>query len=512
MSEHEREAKPSPLSTPSARAAPDSSRAAPFPSSLVLDEQIVNSSRIVSLVTPALKGGPPGKAIVSIKPATSLVSRRNDLEKAADDLASRKAEAFSPTAPTHELATGVDIPIRFWPKFSGTHEADVSILMRWPDEQVELRTIRVYGPARKLDEAPERPLGEVRRPGGSAKEEKEVLVADRSRIPHNEVSELDTLKGEAVVFAGQLANRHRDGIHEASAEAAYERRPPEAPWWESLAEFALSLTIAGVAAGLSKKIAGSLSLSKYSEIGFADSVKEAMKAGGKRAFLNRAGAPEADVSSDTKIAFFTTQFRTVSMLEKENAELVHRAYRRLTHAQLSDSGRAIAEMRALRDGLEGMHPFAHEEQAKQTRLQWLSLLGRAVNGTDFVKVNGELRQTTDLSHATPATRGILRIRVQEGKVTKASMDGVSQATADRLLGQRLLREPIPVLIEYNNGRNGSFYTRDEVGRVRTSFHPEGEADDHHEVQQKVDAVLSRSLREWGVARIETDDAKKEIGQ
>jgi hypothetical protein len=385
--------------------------------------------------------------------------------------------------------------------------------MRWRDEQIDLRTIRVYGHARTLDEAPEHPLGETRRPVGPVKDETEVPVADPTGVAPAHQETLRTLTMEATNAAGSLARRQHAGLYETEqAVKAYVRRPPQAPWWESVAELALSLTIAGVAAGLAKKIAGSVSLSKYSEIGFADSVKEGFKMGGKRAFLNRDGKPEADTSSDTKLSFFTTQYRTLAMLADENIHLVEREHRRLGHVLKSDPERGLASMKALRDGMYEIGAYAHSEQATQTQRQWMSLLGRSVNGTDFVTVNGELRHTTDLSRATPSTRGLLRIRVEEGKVSDASIEGVSQAVADRIHKQVLLREPIPLLIEYRSGRGGSFYTRDEVGRVRAPFAREGEEDTHHDAQQRVEAILSKSLHQWGVKRIETDDENKEIGQ
>lgn len=512
MSGQERETKPVVVPQTSQNGAV-AKRVAPFPGVVALEEQIVNSSRVLPLVIPRLNG-PPGTAIVSIKPASAFVSRRNDLERAGDDMARQKSEAFSPAEPTSEIKDGREIPIRFWPKFSGTHEADISILMRWPAEgdAMEMRTVRVYGHARKLDEAPAHPLGDTRSPVGHV-DDKEVPVADPSGVAPVHVATLDHVAGEAKDAVGSVARHQRDGLKEAEGEiGAYARRPPEAPWWESLAEFALSLTIAGVAASLSKKIAGSLSLSKYTEIGFADSVKEAMKAGGKRAFLSRGKHAEADVSSDTKLAFFTIQHRTLSMFEDENVWLVQREHRRLGHQLRSDPSEAISKMQALRDGLRGVAPFAEQEQGAQTRRGWMSLLGRALNGTEHVQVNGELRQTTDLHHAKGDTRGILRIRVEDGKVTKASIAGLSQPAADRLLKQNLSRESIPLLIESRTGRDGSLYTRDEVGRVRMAFIRDGEEDGHHHAQRVVDEVLSKSLSAWGLSRIETDAQETGIGQ
>jgi len=521
MSEHD--AKPA-KRAPAYDPRPIGKRVAPFPTSVVLDEEIVNSSRVVPLVAPRVIGL-PGRAIVSVKPATALVSRRNDLEKAAFDMAKHKAEAFSPAEPTHTVADGVDIPIRFWPTFSGTHEADISILLRGDDDDVELRTMRVYAHARRLDEAPEHPLGETRTPSRPGSYE-EVPVADPEGVSRYDEKKLEEDAEFAAIEARGVANHQKDGVAEVHDEVkSYVRRPPEPSLMEAAAELALSLTVAGVAAGVAKaftgaalktqtvrRIAPHVSKAESTSVALGDFVKEGLKRAGAAAFLHGASKVRKDVSTNTEIAFFSMQREATTRLGTENELVVANEKRRLGHVLRTDPEAAIASMQMFRAGLKAMVESASATQAHHTRREWLSVVAKSNNGIDFAKVNGELRQTTNLHHATSSVRGVLRITVEDRKVTKASIDGVSQAAAAHLLDRTLLREPIPLLIEVRTERGGSFYTRDEVGRVRAPFVQEGEESRHHHAQRTVDEVLSKSLSAWGVTRIETDDQNKEPGQ
>lgn len=505
MSEPEHLPKPVSAAPPPDRTVAEK-RVAPFPTSVLLDEAIVGSSHAIPLVYPHVLDTRPTTAIVSIKSASAAVSRPNhDLERAANEMSRRRAEAFSPVDPTHIVEPGRELPVRFYPTFPGDHEADVQILLRWPDELVDLRTVRVYGHARWLDDAPARPLGGTRERVANRDHEPEIPTADLANVAEIHRTTLSNLYNETKSAATAVATNQASGLNVVSGEAqSYHRAPPKASWWESAAELALTVAIGSLAGGVSKVVAGSLANAKYTEVLLGDGIKEGLKWAGKKAWLSKSPDP----SSNVEIAFFALQGSTLGKLANENSKLIDHENRRLQHVLVKDPNRAIAEMHALRQGFRATEPRAEEEQRKETTRQWLSLVGRSENGSETVPVNGEIRDTTKLGLAHSKTRGVLRIEVEREPfvVTSASIDGVSQEIANRLLTQKLSTEPIPMVITIRDGRAALVLTRDEVGRVRRSHAPEWEAQTHGAAQQYVDNVLAKPLREWGVMFITTDDA------
>jgi hypothetical protein len=315
--------------------------------------------------------------------------------------------------------------------------------------------------------------------------------------------ELKDLRDEAWTAASAVAGAQQSGRNTVHTEAtSYKRKPYKPTPWEHFAELALTMAIGGIAGGVAKAVGARLGNTKYGEGAIGDAVKEGLKWAGKKAFIE---SPKP--AAETSIGYFNKQFSTLEKLKAENTELVDREHRRTQHVMVTEPERAIAQMQALRDGFREIKPSAEEEQRSQTQRGWLSLVARSENGGETVDVNGEQRQTTDLHLATGVTRGVLRIRAYtdgELRVTSASIDGVSQSTADRLLSQDLRREPIPIVILATEGRNGSFVTRDEVGRVRLSHAPEGEAQAHRTTEQFVERVLAKPLTAWGVTHIVTD--------
>jgi hypothetical protein len=503
-------------------------RIAAFPTKRELGEQIVDSAHEFELVRPRITAREklPATAIVSIAPAEIARSRPADGELQDRLSEQRRMQAFSPVAVSHEVRGDESIPLKFWPRFGGDHEADVNVLLRWSDDVVDQRTIRVHGRARRLNDAPETPLGETSGKRG-IESEPQLPTADLSNVREIHKTGLSNAYELAKVAVGGLARAQLAGLTTALKEAdSYERKPPKATWWDTLAEFAITAAIGSVANVASKAVGAWLApklaklepltglqkrgdFSKYTDAAVTDGVKDALKLAGKKALI--AGPKGTGGSSNGMIAFFETQQKALNALIGTNEAYVVREHERLQHLLVEDPERAIAIMSSLE------HGFGPETQGSATNAQtlhsvaqWISVCGRSENGSEAARVNGEQRGTTKLNWATGATRGVLRIRAKiDGhvvSVTSASMDGVSQEIGDRMRTQDLSTLPIPIVILATGGGGTSFITRDEVGRVRVSGRPDHEAQNHRDSQELCDRVLAKTLDVWGVKHVVTDDA------
>ncbi len=504
-------------------------RIAAFPTKRDLGEQIVDSAHEFDLVRPRITAREklPATAIVSIAPAEIARSRpaAGELQDRLSE--QRRMQAFSPVAVSHEVRGDESIPLKFWPRFGGDHEADVSILLRWSDDVVDQRTIRVHGRARRLGDAPEKPLGET-----SSKREIEseprLPTADLSNVREVHKLGLTNAYDTAKTAAKGVARAQLAGLETAIAEVGrYQRKLPKATWWDTLAELAITAAIGSVANVAAKAVGSWLTpqfaklepltdlrksgvASKYTEAAVTDGVKDALKLAGKKALI--AVPKGAGGSSHGEIAFFETQRLALSALIGANEAFVDREKERLQHLLVDDPERAIAIMSSLEHGFgPETQGSATDAQTLHSVIQWISVCARSENGTEAARVNGEQRDTTKLNWATGATRGVLRIRARiDGhvvSVTSASIDGVSQMIGDRLRTQDLSTLPIPIVILATGDAGTSFVTRDEVGRVRVSGRPDSETQDHRDTQELCDRVLAKTLDAWGVKHVVTDAEK-----
>lgn len=504
-------------------------RIAAFPTKREFGEQIVDSAHEFELVRPRITAREklPATAIVSIAPAEIARSRPADGELQDRLSEQRRMQAFSPVAVSHEVRGDESIPLKFWPRFGGDHAADVSVLLRWSDDVVDQRTIRVHGRARRLSDAPEKRRDETT-DTREIESEPRLPTADLTNVREIHKTGLTNAYDTAKTAARGVARAQLAGLETAIDEAdRYQRKPPKATWWDTLAELAITAAIGSVANVAAKAVGSWLTpqfaklepltdlrrsgvASKYTEAAVTDGVKDALKLAGKKALI--AVPKSAGGSSHGGIAFFETQRLALSALIGANEAFVDREKERLQHLLVDDPERAIAIMSSLE------HGFGPETQGSATKAQtlhsvtqWISLCGRSENGSEAARVNGEQRDTTKLNWATGATRGVLRIRAMiDGhvvSVTSASMDGFSQMIGDRLRTQDLSALPIPIVILATGDRGTSFITRDEVGRVRVSGRPDHEAQAHRDSQELCDRVLAKSLDTWGVKHVVTDDAK-----
>ena len=119
----------------------------------------------------------------------------------------------------------------------------------------------------------------------------------------------------------------------------------------------------------------------------------------------------------------------------------------------------------------------------------------------FALHDGVVRINVDASAGTPVVRA-------------ARLKGISQEIADRIWRHPLLNVPVPVVIEAHQGEKTTRITRDEAGRIRAASEillpgeepTESEPKMIAEATQIVEAVLGKSLADWGIKEIETNDA------
>ncbi len=203
---------------------------------------------------------------------------------------------------------------------------------------------------------------------------------------------------------------------------------------------------------------------------------------------------------------------------------------------------ARAAMITLEHGLASASAVADQIQAHATKLEWIAAVARAANGETKAELpDGSKAETTNLDKArnygaetwyseSPAAKhdGLLDIHVElpvgmtpvemSGfKVKSASITGVSQEIADKLIDLHLAHAGIPIRLVVSG--HPALITRDELGRVRingyllTKDNSAGdgpprwtEAHMHRGAKLLVDKVLSKTLRGWGIEAPKSDDA------
>jgi hypothetical protein len=507
-----------------------------FPWSVDIGTFVVGSSHPSVLVVPDAPAGQHADAIVSRQPMLDAVSRPEG-QGVLDDARARAqqmADAFSSTSPAQR--TSDPIAIRFAPQSRGRHQAEVDVLLRWSDGLMDLRKIRVFANARRIDDAPAKPIEQVQ-PGPVANEAK-LPTADLEGVSKVHENALGHAKEDAQVARQLLGDEQKRGLGLAEKHAlSYQQLPPPKTWWSNIAEIALAAAVGGIA-GLAARVAAAklagtvtsvaarfvkdgVQAKQYAEVLVADTVKDGLKqaarsAGVKGAFTE-AAAVVTPAATDGKrespnpaTSFFEMQQKALNALNAANGYFVNREHERLQHVLRTDPVAAIARMVTLEQAMLGATEHAAEIQKTHAQHHWVSLVARGSHGASDVTVHGERRKTTKLG-GFELGAGLLRIHADvDGagmptNVRSARIDGISQEIADELLEQNLSRVPIPLMIE--KGR-GEFITRDEAGRVRvvvSRWTADMEPQRIHAAEQFVDGLLARSLRAWGLDRIKTDD-------
>jgi hypothetical protein len=177
-------------------------------------------------------------------------------------------------------------------------------------------------------------------------------------------------------------------------------------------------------------------------------------------------------------------------------------------------------MNGLKAQFDDSEKEAEQQQANAVGPQWATFVARMSLGTETVSsAQGGDRQTaisteslrpTKLDGAPKPVNGVLDIYVEaSGKVSGATMHGVSQELADRLHNLELANVKMPVrFVIRPRDAVPTIVTRDEAGRVRVEGDYGGtdhEPDAVKKATTMVDTILANRLSAFGV-EIKADDA------
>ncbi len=288
-----------------------------------------------------------------------------------------------------------------------------------------------------------------------------------------------------------------------------------------------------------KKDALSAAMEHSLRDGFKSAAKLARKGASGSQKSGEDQQPRRKHSSNAAIDFLGQHLKLVSDRGAAYNNVVIKMSEMLRNVEPSQ-GRAA--MITLARGMASASAVADQIQHHATSLEWIAAVARGANGATGGELpDGSKADTTNLdgtrgygaetwySESGVAKHdGVLDIHVElpvgrtpvemSGfKVKSASIVGVSQELADKLVDLHLAHAGIPIRLVVSG--HPALITRDELGRVRINGYlltkdasndggsPQWtEAHMHRGAKLLVDRVLSKTLRAWGIEAPKSDDA------
>ena len=269
--------------------------------------------------------------------------------------------------------------------------------------------------------------------------------------------------------------------------------------------------------------------------GIEDAIKEIKVKIPEPAEQGNESAPQETISKNTMIAFFDAQQEALSATITDQTRSLNRFVGTLRGGAEHDPGPAVAAILALEAGLEGGRLEMKKTQMSASATQWAAYVAQGTYGHEEARNKNnepvsvtrteELRKQEtvygDIEMASRIKGGVLEIYVGVGpgggiRMGGARLDGVSRLIGDRFLRMNLRDAAIPVRI-----RTGveDVITIDEAGRIRTGgprqYEPDqaeegtgGEAQNLQAAERIVEIVFSKTLSQWGVSHIASNDSAK----
>lgn len=500
--------------------------------------------------------------------------------------------------------------VMFKPKHPGRASAVAQLNATWEDGHSEQLEVMIFGAARNLED-----------PVGSSTADARPKQAPPKRVE-------DTRPPSLALFeerASQLTNhvdaiieRQREGVQIINDEAkSYAAAPPPKPAWMLLAELAVTMGTAGVAAIAAKYVsdkfmgllateaehlesaaakktgqavanaeqgaahaggnaathapiagehaasagehaaadaaahttsAGEHGAEKHGKggshlvgEGLTASIEDALKENGKPklsepAEAKEGGEDEEAASASPMINFFSVQRTALSESTTEKKDAMAGVIGGLRAAAQADPAGAVAAITAIRGGLDAGRIGAERQQASATATQWVSFVAQGKHGTTMKPSPGKqgeqaVTRTADLredqtvygplKQAAPDTGGVLEIWVGIDaslgvRVWNAQLHGVSRLIGDRMLKMKLAEAKVPVRIRSSAT---DVITIDESGDVQThgtrQLEPDvsgeatgAQAQNNDAARKIVATVFSKTLSQWGISHIASDDKAK----
>ena len=226
------------------------------------------------------------------------------------------------------------------------------------------------------------------------------------------------------------------------------------------------------------------------------------------------------LSTDPVADFFDRQENACIATAKTNRDIVGNVSTKI--GEKIDARTGVAILEVLAAGFTAMADEVEDLQALETAAAWIAGISQAQNDSERLDDGTTVSKVFD--HV--GTDGLLTIKAELDpaseenllmNVKSARIRGVSQAIVDRLWDVELATVPVPIdLVVTGPGSIDAHIWRDESGRVFSEgllpVYKQGIAKDHiqdnRSATEFMDIVTRRSLADWGVARIETDDANR----
>lgn len=228
-------------------------------------------------------------------------------------------------------------------------------------------------------------------------------------------------------------------------------------------------------------------------------------------------------SNDEEIAFFSDQrsaITAISQLAADNLTDV------VTDFMKDDPQRAPVLIQAVSEGIQEALPAAKEKQATATAQQFMAYMARSRLGEESATTQAGPTTVTKLDQqrahkgieASALAAGVLEIEVTRDQssgavnVSGARVNGISHLVAERLKDVPLAGSGVPVRLSLHGGL--TIITLDEAGRARIGGSslqfegPQSEVQQIREAERIARVVLSKTLAQWGLERIQTNDASQ----
>ena len=423
-------------------------------------------------------------------------------------------DAFQLPVWAHPIQPSADVPpapVTFAPTRAGA--TTLTFIVHWNDGQVEQRSLRITARARGIDDVPENAPMPAH---GTAAPEGDVEPEPKDHLMHSR--ETLMLAAYDDVLRAQFI-----GVTAAEQEAGRYQYEPEPSLARSLAEIAIIMGTAAIAAVVSELVVSGLETvlaggevvesaveaaagakaAKIANKAIGDGVADAIKSGveeGMGAETSESASSEAQssddaqktetdepdrpISKDPTIDFFAVQKAMLVKAHAPGREQLDRLASDLgeKHPEVLDDLLGHIKHALFKVATGKTHSPAAAKQADATALQWLTFKARHALGAEKIDTPsgpqtvtnlGSQRGTTDGRLGLPSVpelaNGLLELEVQSGgragniRVEGARIKGVSTLIAQRMLDLPLRGTGIPIrlLVDLD-----TVITVDEAGRVR----------------------------------------------
>ena len=517
-------------------------RIAPLRGVVDVGEIVVGAEEVVELGTISVVDGYTGGGMVvaRVAPAAGPSVHGGVLAPGSDGFLIEDAVYGTPIV----VSPGTPRPLRaiFRPQVPGTYRSEMMFRVMWQDGNYSEHPVVVRGKARTLDDVPTDARMDPMDPATSARDDPQLKKAPPLAA---DVTSIDAAADSARDSVDAIADAQKDGVTLAEREAmSFVETPPDPSILAILADVAISMGLAGVAGVLARGAARHLVGRKITDpavlkdskslLGATDALKEGIKGLSKATVIPTFAKPRnvdpksppatGQFSSNSAIDFWAHQRSIISTLKTGFKKEVGQA-RHAAKSMPPQMGLFFMQALARSFHESGNNGEIVRAQALASEVQWISGIAQSTVGATIAHdpVNGDM-MTSDLSwlrtYPTFALRdGVVRIGVDADPVgvravRNAKLKGISQEIADRIWRTPLAHVPIPVVLEVHDGAKVTRITRDEAGRIRVQSEEllpgeqatESEPSMIAEATQIVAAVLSRSIADWGVQELETNDA------